>query len=91
MNQNSLGATRAVLMQDSWLDAGPGRCGGPWGTSWGAGKGGGWKHDSGLISFSIKMTSFNMAGTQAARRRAEDVKCAVGAGPNQNQHLPGPG
>lgn len=91
MNQNSPGATRATLMRDSWLAAGPGRCGGPWGTSWGVGKGGGWKHDSRQISFSIKMTSFDMAGTQAARRRAEAVMCAVGAGPNQNQRLPGPG
>lgn len=49
------------------------------------------KHDSEPISFSIKMTSFDMARTQAARRRAEDGKCVVGASLNQNQHLPEPG
>lgn len=69
MNQNSREATRATLMRDSWLAAGPGRCGGPWGPA-GVGKGGGLEalDDSKQIQLSIKMTSFDMAGTQAARR-----------------------
>lgn len=40
MNQNSLRATRAELMQDSWLPPGPGRVG-ALGNPLGAGKGGG--------------------------------------------------
>lgn len=67
MNQTSLGAARAELIQDSWLPPGPGWCGGPLGASWGQGKEEAGSITLGLISFSINMTSFDMAWTQSAR------------------------
>lgn len=64
---NSPGATRATLMRDSWLAAGPGRCGGALGDQLGGRERRRLEALTPMINFSIKMTSFDMAGTQAAR------------------------